>query len=68
MTPAQLFDMSGRTALITGGGTGLGRQFSLTLAEAGATVILAARRPAPLEEVADTIRVQEESRIAWRSM
>lgn len=56
MTPAELFDMTGRTALITGGGTGLGRQFSLTLAEAGATVVLAARRRAPLEDVADTIQ------------
>ena len=56
MTTADLFTMTGRTALITGGGTGLGRQFSLTLAEAGATVVLAARRPAPLQDVADTIR------------
>jgi len=48
--------MTGRTALITGGGTGLGRQFSLTLAEAGATVVLAARRREPLEEVADAIQ------------
>jgi NAD(P)-dependent dehydrogenase (short-subunit alcohol dehydrogenase family) len=56
MTPAELFDMTGRTALVTGGGAGLGRQFSFTLAEAGATVVLAARRRAPLEEVADAIR------------
>ena len=56
MTPAELFDMTGRTALVTGGGAGLGRQFSLTLAEAGATVVLAARRLAPLEEVAAAIR------------
>ena len=56
MTPAELFDMTGRTALITGGGTGLGRQFALTLAQAGATVVLAARRRAPLEEVAGAIR------------
>jgi NAD(P)-dependent dehydrogenase (short-subunit alcohol dehydrogenase family) len=56
MTPAQLFDMTGKTALITGGGTGLGKQFSLTLAQAGATVILAARRRGPLEEVAAAAR------------
>ena len=55
MTPAQLFDMTGKLALVTGGGTGLGRQFALTLAQAGATVILAARRVEPLKETAATI-------------
>jgi len=56
MTPARLFDMSGKSALVTGGGSGLGRQFALTLADAGATVILAARRLGPLEETASLIR------------
>jgi NAD(P)-dependent dehydrogenase (short-subunit alcohol dehydrogenase family) len=56
MTPGRLFDMSGKTALVTGGGSGLGRLFALTLADAGATVILAARRHEPLEETASVIR------------
>ena len=56
MTPGRLFDMSGKTALVTGGGSGLGRQFAVTLADAGATVILAARRHEPLEETASVIR------------
>lgn len=56
MRAAQLFDLSGNRALVTGGGTGLGKQFALTLAEAGATVVLAGRRPAPLEETAAAIR------------
>jgi len=55
MTPAKLFDMTGKLALITGGGTGLGRQFALTLADAGATVILAARRAEPLQATAAEI-------------
>lgn len=55
MTPAKLFDMTGKLALITGGGTGLGRQFALTLADAGAAVILAARRVEPLRAVAAEI-------------
>jgi len=51
-----LFDLSGRTALITGGGTGLGRQFAHVLSEAGASVVLCARRVDKLEETADEIR------------
>jgi NAD(P)-dependent dehydrogenase (short-subunit alcohol dehydrogenase family) len=39
-----LFALEGRTALITGASSGLGRHFALTLAKAGATVIAAARR------------------------
>jgi NAD(P)-dependent dehydrogenase (short-subunit alcohol dehydrogenase family) len=37
-------DLSGRVALITGASSGLGKQFALTLAEAGAAVVLAGRR------------------------
>lgn len=35
----QLFNLSGRTALVTGAGHGLGRQFALTLAQAGASIV-----------------------------
>jgi len=56
MTSAQTFDMSGKLALVTGGGTGLGRQFALTLAQARATVIIAGRRVEPLEQTAAAIR------------
>jgi NAD(P)-dependent dehydrogenase (short-subunit alcohol dehydrogenase family) len=56
MTPAQLFDMKGRLALVTGGGTGLGRQFAVTLSQAGAAVILAARRLEPLQATAAAVR------------
>jgi NAD(P)-dependent dehydrogenase (short-subunit alcohol dehydrogenase family) len=37
--PADLFDLTGRTALITGAGSGLGRVMSLALAAAGARVV-----------------------------
>ena len=50
------FDLEGKTALITGGGTGLGRAMALALAEAGADIALAARRVDKLEEVASEIR------------
>ena len=49
------FRVDGKLALVTGAGTGLGRQFAETLAEAGATVALAARRREKLEETAAAI-------------
>jgi NAD(P)-dependent dehydrogenase (short-subunit alcohol dehydrogenase family) len=52
----ELFSLKGRTALVTGGGTGLGKEFALTLAAAGADVILAARRIDKLHETAAMIK------------
>ena len=55
MTPrsvAQLFDLTGRTALITGGSRGLGLQIAQALGEAGAKVMLSARKAGELEEAA----------------
>jgi NAD(P)-dependent dehydrogenase (short-subunit alcohol dehydrogenase family) len=49
------FDMTGETVLITGGGTGLGRQFAMALSGAGATVILSGRRLEKLEESAELV-------------
>lgn len=46
-----LFRLDGRAALVTGASRGLGRQFALTLARAGAKVALAARDRMRLEEV-----------------
>ena len=43
-TVPQPFGLTGRTALVTGASSGLGRHFALTLARAGATVFVAARR------------------------
>lgn len=55
MTATNRFSLDGKTALVTGAGSGLGRQFAQTLAEAGATVVLAARRREKLEETARSI-------------
>jgi len=49
------FDLTGRVAIITGGGTGIGRGAALVLAEHGADVVLAARRTEPLESTAGEI-------------
>jgi NAD(P)-dependent dehydrogenase (short-subunit alcohol dehydrogenase family) len=49
------FSLDGRVAVITGGGTGIGRGAALVLAEHGADVVLAGRRPDPLESAAKEI-------------
>jgi NAD(P)-dependent dehydrogenase (short-subunit alcohol dehydrogenase family) len=49
------FSLSGRVAVITGGGTGIGRATALVLAQYGADVVLAGRRPEPLESTAGEI-------------
>lgn len=41
--PAEWFDLSGKVAVVTGGGRGIGRAISQGLAEAGADVIIASR-------------------------
>jgi len=51
-----LFKLDGKVALITGAGSGLGRQFAETLSDAGASVVLAARRREKLEETAELVR------------
>ena len=51
----ELFDLSGKTALVTGGGRGLGRHIALGLAEAGADVLVASRKLANCERVAGEI-------------
>jgi NAD(P)-dependent dehydrogenase (short-subunit alcohol dehydrogenase family) len=50
--PAALFDLTGRTALVTGASSGLGARFALVLAAAGATVWITARRKERLDELA----------------
>ena len=52
MKPSELFDLSGKVAIVTGGGSGIGRQMATALAEAGADVALCARKPERCEEVA----------------
>jgi len=52
---SQLFSLEGKTAVITGGTSGIGRALSLGLAEAGANVIATARRQQQVEETASAI-------------
>src|ERR1700685_1150092 len=50
--------LKGRTILITGGGTGLGRSMALRCAELGANIFLVARREEPLQETAGAIQAK----------
>ena len=51
-TVKQLFDLTGRVAIITGGSIGLGRQMAEALAEVGASLVLCARKKERCEEAA----------------
>ena len=48
-TTKQLFDLTGKTALVTGGSRGLGLQMAHALGEAGAKIMLSSRKAADLE-------------------
>lgn len=63
MRVQQLFDLSGRCALVTGGGRGLGRAIALGLAEAGADLFIASRKRENCEAAAREIEAL--GRRAW---
>ena len=51
-----MFELKGDVAVVTGSGTGLGRQFALALAKQGANVALLGRRQEKIDAVAEEIR------------
>jgi NAD(P)-dependent dehydrogenase (short-subunit alcohol dehydrogenase family) len=53
--PASIFDLSGKTAVIVGGTTGIGHSLSLGLADAGADVIPSSRRADEVDKTAAEI-------------
>jgi NAD(P)-dependent dehydrogenase (short-subunit alcohol dehydrogenase family) len=53
-----LFDLSGRTALVTGGSRGLGLQIAEALGEAGARVVISARKAGELEAAVEALRAR----------
>ena len=64
MTAANLFDLTGAVALVTGASSGLGRRFAKVLAAHGATVALAARRADKLASLAGEIAADGGTAIA----
>lgn len=58
------FDMTGKTAFITGASSGLGEHFSRILAAAGAQVVVAARRVERLESLVAELQAQGHSALA----
>ena len=52
------FDITGKTALVTGGATGIGYYMARALAEAGAKVTIAARREDVLKEAAKKLSAE----------
>ena len=53
-----LFDLTGRTAVVVGGTSGIGRMIALGLAEAGADVVATGRRTALVDQVAGEIEAR----------
>lgn len=64
MKPAELFDLTGEVALVTGASSGLGERFGQVLAANGAKVVLAARRVDRLEALVGKIRAEGGEAIA----
>ncbi len=62
----ELFDLAGKTAIITGSSRGIGKAIAERLAEHGAQVVISSRKPGPCEEVAEAINARfGEGRAIW---
>ncbi len=61
----QLFDLSGKVSLVTGGSRGIGRAIAGGFAEAGADLFLCARQELPLRQAAEEIAEKTGRRVEW---
>jgi gluconate 5-dehydrogenase len=66
MSIQSLFDLTSRIAIVTGGATGLGKQMSTALAEAGAHVVVASRNLERCQQIANELRALGGTPLAYQ--
>ena len=66
MKTGELFDLTGKVAIVTGGGSGIGRQMAEGLAEVGADLVLCARHLERCERAAEELREHGGRTLALR--
>ena len=60
MSASELFDIAGKRAVVTGGGSGIGTMIASGLVDAGVSVIIASRKEASLREVSEELSARGE--------
>lgn len=63
---SQIFDLTGKTALVTGGSKGLGKAMARGLAEAGANIVISSRHEAELQSALKEITAGLKIKAAYR--
>ncbi|WP_408010403.1 SDR family oxidoreductase [Pseudalkalibacillus sp. A8] len=62
----ELFDLSGKTAIVTGGGRGLGQQIAEGFAESGANVVVCSRKEEACKEVSESLKQMGVGSLAFK--
>jgi len=61
-------DLTGKTAIVTGGATGIGIETTRALAEQGADVVIAARKPDLAQAAVDDIARTAKGKVSWEML
>jgi NAD(P)-dependent dehydrogenase (short-subunit alcohol dehydrogenase family) len=64
----ELFDLSGKVALVTGGSKGLGKAMARGLAECGANIMIASRTESDLQRAAEEIGYGLNVEVLWKAV